>query len=131
MEEEVTKRKLTERLIMLIGLVGIVLIIGTIAYHALEKWTYVDALYFSTVTLTTIGYGDIVPKTVGGKLFTVFFALTGIAIMFYLLTVMGTSYIHYLEQQRPVIRSHVQKAFGFKPKKDKWVMLKIKDPKNP
>lgn len=54
---------------------------GTLFYHFVEKLSYVDAFYFSTITLTTVGYGDISPETTVGKLFTSFYVLTGIAIL--------------------------------------------------
>lgn len=54
---------------------------GTLFYHYVENLNYVDAFYFSTITLTTVGYGDITPETTLGKLFTSFYVLTGIAIL--------------------------------------------------
>ncbi len=41
---------------------------------------YVDALYFTVATLTTTGYGDIVPETPGGKLLAVTMMLVGVAL---------------------------------------------------
>ena len=54
---------------------------GTIFYHFIEHWSWVNAYYFCVITLTTIGYGDIVPKTDFGKIFTTFYALIGIGII--------------------------------------------------
>ncbi len=42
--------------------------------------SYVDALYFTVTTLTTTGYGDIVPVTPGFKLFAVFVMVVGVAL---------------------------------------------------
>lgn len=55
---------------------------GTVFYHYVEALNWIDALYFSVVTLTTVGYGDFSPQTNLGKLFTVFYILNGIGIMF-------------------------------------------------
>lgn len=55
--------------------------IGTIFYHFVEGWKWLDSLYFSVVTLATVGYGDYVPKTNLGKVFTIFYILTGIGII--------------------------------------------------
>jgi len=55
-------------------------LLGATFYHFVEKLSWVDALYFTTVTLATVGYGDIAPKTTAGKLFTVFYVLIGISI---------------------------------------------------
>lgn len=54
---------------------------GTIVYHFIEKWSYVDAFYFCIVTLATVGYGDLVPHTNFGKLFTTAYIVIGIAIL--------------------------------------------------
>ncbi len=60
---------------------AIVLGVGIVFYHFVEKLSYVDALYFSVITLTTVGYGDISPQTTVGKLFTIGYVLVGIAII--------------------------------------------------
>ncbi len=53
---------------------------GVLAYSVvLEKWSVVDALYFSCVTFSTVGYGDLCPSTPQSKLFTCVFGLCGIA----------------------------------------------------
>ena len=54
---------------------------GTVFYHIVEKLSLLDALYFCTVTLSTVGYGDITPHTTPGKLFTVFYIISGIGII--------------------------------------------------
>ncbi|MEA1902244.1 MAG: potassium channel family protein [Actinomycetota bacterium] len=59
------------------GLLGV----GTVVYHYIEGWSWVDALYFSTVAVTTVGFGDLAPSTDGSKLFTVVYILSGIAII--------------------------------------------------
>lgn len=41
-------------------------------------WTYSSSLAFVTTTITTIGYGNLVPKTAGGKIATIFISLLGI-----------------------------------------------------
>lgn len=56
--------------------------IGTIVYHFIEKFGWVDAFYFSVTTLTTVGYGDLCPKTEFGKIFTSIYIMVGIGIIF-------------------------------------------------
>jgi voltage-gated potassium channel Kch len=62
-------------------LVIIVLLTGTFFYHRVEGWGWLDSLYFSVITLTTVGYGDFSPKTDAGKLFTIFYILVGLGIL--------------------------------------------------
>ena len=57
------------------------LLVGTIVYRWLEGWTFLDALYFSMITLATIGYGDLTPTTPIAKVFTMFYAINGIVVL--------------------------------------------------
>lgn len=61
-------------LILLITILGI----GTIFYSNIENWSLLDSLYFSVITLTTVGFGDFFPKTDIGKMFTIGYVLVGI-----------------------------------------------------
>ena len=54
---------------------------GTSAYMLLEGWSAIDALYFSVVALATVGFGDLVPTTDIGKVFTTAYILFGIGIL--------------------------------------------------
>ena len=57
------------------------LAVGTVVYRLLEDWSWVDSLYFSTVAVTTVGFGDLTPSTDASKLFTVLYILSGISII--------------------------------------------------
>ena len=63
------------------GIAATTIGIGSVAYHFIEGWNWLDSVYFSTITLTTIGYGDYTPTTNLGKLFTIFYVLIGVAII--------------------------------------------------
>jgi hypothetical protein len=65
----------------LVYLVLITLAGGTIFYSTVEKWSVVDAFYFSVTTLTTVGLGDLVPTTMLGKLFTVLYIFVGVGLI--------------------------------------------------
>lgn len=72
----------TRRQFRIVTAVAILVIVaGMVFYHLVEKMNWVDALYFCTITLTTIGYGDITPHTTAGKLFTVGYVFSGIGII--------------------------------------------------
>ena len=59
----------------------LLLALGTVVYHFLEGWSWVDSLYFSVVAVTTVGFGDLSPSTDGSKLFTVVYILLGITVI--------------------------------------------------
>ncbi len=68
----------------------LVVILGAYAYHYIEGWSMLDSIYFVVVTVTTIGYGDLVPITSAGKIFTIFFSFFGIAFAFYFVSMIGS-----------------------------------------
>lgn len=53
---------------------------GTAFYTSVEGWHWVDALYFSATTLSTVGFGDLSPETDFGKLFTVIYIFVGVGV---------------------------------------------------
>ena len=64
---------------LLILSVSVILATGTTFYTIVEDWTVVQALYFTVITLTTIGYGDLHPTTELSRAFTIFFVLAGVS----------------------------------------------------
>ena len=66
---------------------------GTIFYWRTEDWTIVQSLYFSVVTLTTVGYGDLHPTSAGTQLFTIIYILTGLGVFVALLASVAEQYI--------------------------------------
>jgi len=63
------------------GLVAMLLVVGVLFYMHVEKWSFVNSLYFCVVTMATVGYGDITPQTELGKLFTIVYILLGVGIL--------------------------------------------------
>src|SRR5687768_1709531 len=56
-------------------------LVGTAFYAIVEGWSIVDSFYFSTMTLATVGFGDLAPTSDGAKLFTVVYVLSGVGIL--------------------------------------------------
>jgi voltage-gated potassium channel len=80
-------RRLFERLgrVALVA-VAVVIVGAAVAYRAEHATnpgfaTYGDALWWAIVTLTTVGYGDIVPKSTAGRVDSVMIMITGISIL--------------------------------------------------
>ncbi|MBT3691483.1 two pore domain potassium channel family protein [archaeon] len=91
--------KIERKVITLSILFLLVIFIGSYFYHMAEGWSYMDSIYFVVITITTIGYGDFVPITNFGKIFTIFFSFLGIAMAFYIIS----SINHFM------IKKHVSK----------------------
>lgn len=69
---------------------------GAVSYHSTliqgqgASWSFVDAFYFSIVSLTTVGYGDLCPTTAVGKVFTILFGFSGISILGIAISTIGS-----------------------------------------
>jgi len=59
----------------------VTLLFGTLFYRQSEGWGLLDSLYFSVVTLTTVGYGDLSPSTAAGKAFTILYIFVGLSVV--------------------------------------------------
>jgi hypothetical protein len=65
----------------LLHLTGVLLLAGTIFYWRVEDWTPFESLYFSVITLATVGYGDFSPVTGLGRAFTIGYVLLGLGVI--------------------------------------------------
>eukprot|EP00179_Madagascaria_erythrocladioides_P010460 CAMPEP_0198358310 /NCGR_PEP_ID=MMETSP1450-20131203/130207_1 /TAXON_ID=753684 ORGANISM="Madagascaria erythrocladiodes, Strain CCMP3234" /NCGR_SAMPLE_ID=MMETSP1450 /ASSEMBLY_ACC=CAM_ASM_001115 /LENGTH=314 /DNA_ID=CAMNT_0044065029 /DNA_START=26 /DNA_END=968 /DNA_ORIENTATION=+ len=64
-----------------LGSVWLFLATGICFYHFVEGWGVIDSLYFCTVVLTTVGYGDLTPTRTVSKMFTVLYVILAISII--------------------------------------------------
>lgn len=66
-----------QRLPFLLLVLFIVTGIGTAGFMAIEKLSFIEALYFNIVTMATVGYGDIHPTGQPGRLLALFIIIMG------------------------------------------------------
>jgi voltage-gated potassium channel len=64
----------------------VLILFGTLSYRLLEGLSLLDALYLTVITLSTVGYGDVVPHTTAGKVFTIVLVVVGVFTLFYVAT---------------------------------------------
>lgn len=60
---------------------GMLLAAGTLIFAIIEDLSLIDGFYFSFITLSTIGYGDISPATDIGKIVAVIYGIAGLGII--------------------------------------------------
>jgi hypothetical protein len=77
---------------------------GTTFYWAAEDWTVTESLYFSVVSLTTVGYGDLVPTTDESRLFTALYLILGVGLLMGFITAAANAKLaerqHHLEERQ-------------------------------
>jgi voltage-gated potassium channel len=58
-------------------------VLGTAGYMAIEGWNFLDSLYMTVITITTIGYSEVRPLDDAGRVFSIFLAIGGVGAIFY------------------------------------------------
>ena len=67
--------------------------LGTIGFHLIEHHSLLDSLYITVQTITTVGYGDVPPRTAAGRLFALVFMLLSVSTVAYILSTAAQSII--------------------------------------
>jgi voltage-gated potassium channel len=97
-------RDVRKQLLMSVFLIASVIFIGTAGYMLIEGWNFLDALYMTVITITTIGFKEVHLMSDGGRLFTIFLVFTSVGAVFFALNHMA----------RIIIEGEIQSIFGRK-----------------
>ncbi|MFC1948916.1 potassium channel family protein [Chloroflexota bacterium] len=70
------------------GLAGLfaIIVIGVIGYIAIEGWSFIDSLYMTVITITTVGFAEVHPLSDGGQIFSIFLIFGGVGGALYALS---------------------------------------------
>ncbi len=105
-----------DRLYSLLVVAAIVISIGSIAIFYIASPneetqinSFLDAVWWTVSTVTTVGYGDIVPVTDAGKIMAIFYMIFGIGILAISLSVLGTRIYKIRIERNDQEISHAQK----------------------
>ncbi len=88
---------LHHRRLITVGIIFIISwIVGTLAVHYFEIGhpigeSYFNAFYFTVITTATIGFGDLVPFTIGGKIVTMLYAIFYVPLFLYTMNILFQS----------------------------------------
>ena len=64
----------------------LIIIIGVVGYSVIEDYSFVDALYMTVITASTVGFREVQPLSEGGKIFTVILIISSIGVLTYFLS---------------------------------------------
>lgn len=70
-------------------ILAVLYVFSILFFHYVEGWSYLDAAYFTTSTISTVGYGDLVPHSDFGKLGAIALIFSGVGLAFYVITHLG------------------------------------------
>lgn len=68
------------------------MLVGIVGFMTISNYSWVDSLYMTVITMTTVGFGEVEPLDEQGKIFTIFLILASIVIVGYALSII-TEYI--------------------------------------
>ena len=93
-----------------------IIIVGSFAIYAVESQhensqinSLLDAVWWSMATVTTVGYGDVVPVTETGKVIAMIYMIFGIASLAIFLSVLGTKFYQKRFEKEEKEISHAQR----------------------
>ncbi len=73
----------TKHLLISASLAIIILITGTLGYMLIEDWSFLDALYMTVITISTVGYSEVNPVHPAGRVFTIGLVFIGVGFTLY------------------------------------------------
>src|SRR4030043_701592 len=94
--------ELWRKLLPVILLVTIIISFGTIGYMLIERWSLLDSIYMTIITLSTVGFKEVGDLSTGGRLFTIILIISGVGTVLYSLSAGA----------RFMLEGELQEAFG-------------------
>src|SRR6056297_410650 len=85
-------RLFRSKLYLALTLVFAILITGVMGYRFLGDYSWLNALYMTIITVTTVGFSEVGPMNTGTKIFTIFLIIASVVIFAFALSVI-TEYI--------------------------------------
>jgi len=104
------------KLFYLLLVAAVTIVIGSFVIFSVESQhpdsqinTMLDAVWWTVATVTTVGYGDIVPVTDTGKIVAIFYMFFGIGVLAIFLSVLGTRFYRRRFENEEKELTNVQK----------------------
>lgn len=98
------KKIILKLFILLFSIIGF----GTAGYMIIEKWNFLDALFMSVETLTTVGFDFVHPLSEEGRIFTIIYILFGVILFLYLVAEFADAITNF-NLEKLVYRQNMEK----------------------
>jgi len=95
-------KEIRKRLISSAILIAFIIAFGIAGYMGIEGWNFLDSLYMTIITLSTVGYKEVGELSSGGRLFTIILIISGVGTMLYALSAGAKS----------LLEGEIQEIFG-------------------
>lgn len=77
--------RVPQRIVKGSAILLMILAVGTAGYMIIERWSFLDSLYMTVITITTVGYREVARVSAAGQIFTIFIIFSGVGVIAYIL----------------------------------------------
>lgn len=94
-QTEILAPGVRQRLFVALTLIAAVLLVGTAGYMLIEGWSIADSFYMTLISISTVGYAEVHPLDIPGRVFTGFIIIGGFSVLAYNASVLASSIIEH------------------------------------
>ena len=88
------------RVLSVLGFTFVIILGASVVYRYVEGWGWLNSIYFSVMTISTVGYGDFSPETVAGKIFTIAYVIAGLGVFVAMATAVAEAILRQRDDDR-------------------------------
>ncbi len=85
---QIKRLRLFSRLILPIAMLVLTILFGTAGYMVIENFSFLEALYMTVITISTVGFTEVKPLSESGRIFTIFLILVNLGLFTYFVTLL-------------------------------------------
>ena len=85
---QIKRLRLFSRLILPVAMLGLTILFGTAGYMVIESFSFLEALYMTVITISTVGFTEVKPLNESGRIFTIFLIMINLGLFTYFVTLL-------------------------------------------